>query len=277
MVDKYDYTQEMTEAACSVMLELVRLLGEYADDMRIIGGWVPELLVSRDHIGSIDVDIVLNHLTISEECYSTIEELLLSRGYERGAHPYMFLRKVKIGDREIVVHVDFLAGETGGTTKGHRHQVVQGLKARKARGADLAFEMYKEVTLTGTLPGGGKDSATVRVASIVPFFVMKAMAMRGRLKEKDAYDIYFCLKRYPTGISSIIEEFRPHLRNKLVQEGLEIMREKFSSIDSIGPVQIANFEAIMDLGERDIIQRDAFGQVEYFLEQLGFTLQEQEL
>ncbi|MDQ7827238.1 MAG: hypothetical protein RDV48_30875 [Candidatus Eremiobacteraeota bacterium] len=42
MEDINDYSHEMTEAANSVMLELVHLLGEYRDDMRIIGGWVPE-------------------------------------------------------------------------------------------------------------------------------------------------------------------------------------------------------------------------------------------
>jgi hypothetical protein len=41
--------------------------------------------------------------------------------------------------------------------------------------------------------GGGKNSAIVRVASIVPFLVIKGMALYDRLKEKDAWDIYFCL------------------------------------------------------------------------------------
>jgi hypothetical protein len=49
------------------------------------------------------------------------------------------------------------------------------------------------VILDGELPGGGKDSVTIRVASIVPFIVMKAMALDDRLKEKDARDIYYCL------------------------------------------------------------------------------------
>jgi hypothetical protein len=271
MADISDYSQEMTEAASSVMLELIRLLGAYRDDMRIIGGWVPELLVSGDHIGSTDVDVLLNHLAISEDCYRTIEELLLSRGYERGDQPYVFLRKVTIGEREITVHVDFLAGEYGGTTRKHRHQEIQeGFKARKARGADLAFEMYEEITLDGILPGGGRDSAKVRVARMVPFIVMKAMTLGDRLKEKDAYDIYFCLKHYPRGIDAIIEEFRPHLGNGLVREGLEILKEKFSSIDSIGPVHVADFEGIRDSRERDIVQRDAFELARYFLTKSGF-------
>lgn len=271
MADINDYSHEMTQAACSVMLELVRLLGEYRNDMRIIGGWVPELLVSREHVGSTDVDILLNHLTISAECYRTIEELLLARGYKKATQSYVFLRKVPMGAGEITVQIDFLAGEYRGTASSRRHQVIQeGLKARKARGADLAFEMYEEVTISGTLPGGGKDSATVRVASMVPFFVMKAMAMRDRLKEKDSYDIYFCLKNHPRGIDAVVEEFRPHMDNNLVREGLDIIHKEFSSIDSVGPVHVADFEGIRSRDERDNLQKDAFEQVNYFLERLGY-------
>ncbi|GEM_PF-5315572 len=54
------------------------------------------------------------------------------------------------------------------TGDAHRTQKIQDVRARKARGADLAFEMAREVVVSGTLPGGGKDSAIVRVAAIVP-------------------------------------------------------------------------------------------------------------
>ena len=42
-----DYTAIAVEAARSVMLELIRLLGEYRDDVVIIGGWVPDLLLPQ--------------------------------------------------------------------------------------------------------------------------------------------------------------------------------------------------------------------------------------
>ena len=50
--------------------------------------------------------------------------------------------------------------------------------------------MQKEITIEGKLPGGAKDSVTIRVATIVPFFIMKGIALDDRLKEKDAWDIY---------------------------------------------------------------------------------------
>lgn len=46
--------------------------------------------------------------------------------------------------------------------------------------------MFREILIEGTLPDGGHDAVSIRVASIVPFFVMKGMALHDRLKEKDA-------------------------------------------------------------------------------------------
>ena len=67
---RIDYPDLATEAARMVMLELVRILGEYKDSMAIVGGWVPELLFANaqpKHIGSIDVDIALDQRTIDAE------------------------------------------------------------------------------------------------------------------------------------------------------------------------------------------------------------------
>ena len=47
-------------AARSVLVELVHLLGEYWENIVLVGGWVPELLLSTNkspHIESIDVDL----------------------------------------------------------------------------------------------------------------------------------------------------------------------------------------------------------------------------
>ena len=40
-----DYSGDLVEAAHSVLLELVRLLGEYRDDLVVVGGWVPQLIL----------------------------------------------------------------------------------------------------------------------------------------------------------------------------------------------------------------------------------------
>jgi len=271
MVSRYDYNARLVSAAHSVLLELVHVLGEYKDDLIIVGGWVPALLfpsIPDGHIGSVDIDIALDHRSVREDVYRTIKKLLESRGYEEAEQPYVFYRKLVVDGEEIVVEVDFLAGEYSGTGKSHRTQPVQDIRARKARGCELAFDLNKILTIDGSLPGGAHDSSTVRVASVVPFIVMKGMALNDRLKEKDAYDVYYCLKNYPGGLDTLIEEFKPHVGNGLVQEGLNKIAGKFASINHFGPKAIADFDAITDNEERERVQRDAFERVDYFLKGL---------
>ncbi len=110
-----DYSADAVEAARQVMLEVTRALGEYADSIVIVGGWVPELLLAATgakHIGSNDVDLALNHRKLTEAGYRTIREHLLRRGYAQHLdQPFVFLRTVSVNGREIVVHVDLLSGE----------------------------------------------------------------------------------------------------------------------------------------------------------------------
>ncbi len=218
----------------------------------------------------MDIDLALNHLKIQEGGYKLIEELLTSRGYYQaeGKQPFIFFRDVSLRGSVIKVEVDLLSGEYEGTGKRHRTQVVQGINARKVRGCDLAFEMVSEVSVEGEIPGGGLDRVTRRVASIVPFLVMKGMALNDRLKEKDAWDIYYCLLAYPGGIDTLSKEFRPHLSHGLVQEGLAKIAKHFSSIEALGPKFVADFEEVDDQEEVARITRDAFERVNAFLKRL---------
>lgn len=272
MVTKKDYREDAVKAARSVLLELTHLLGEFRKDIVLVGGWVPELILPDSdpkHLGSIDVDLAFNHLTIKDETYQTICKLLKESNYKEGPQPFIFLRDVVVHGRTYEVQVDLLAGEYEGSTKSHRHQRVQDVMARKTRGCDLAFEHPVEVKLEGTLPEGGKDSVVVRVASVVPFIIMKSMALANRLKEKDAWDIHFCIQNFPGGIAALAEAFKPFLSHGLVKEGLNNIAEKFASVDHMGPKFVADFEGISDAESRAQKHREAFERVHALLGLLG--------
>lgn len=274
MVTRIDYASEAVGAARSVMIELAHLLGEYRKFLVIIGGWVPELLFpgrEKAHVGSIDVDLAIDHRYLPEEGYKTIQELLLNRGYRQGRQDFIFLRDVPVGTRIITVQVDLLSGEYEGTGRRHRHQRVQDVLARKVRGCDIAFDDPQEITLEGELPGGGRDSVRIQVASIVPFLVMKGMALDERLKEKDAWDIYFCVQNYPGGLDGLAETLRSHLGHALVREGLAKIAKNFTSENHVGPRCVADFEGISDPEDREMIQRDAYERVGYILNKLGIN------
>ena len=89
-----DYTEGQKEAAHRILVELVGLFSEYKDEIRIVGGWVPDLLFPDEgHIGSIDVDVLINHLKLREAGYQTMERILLQHGYRRSEEHYSLLKQ----------------------------------------------------------------------------------------------------------------------------------------------------------------------------------------
>jgi hypothetical protein len=272
MVTKTDYNQIAVDAAYSVLIEIIRILGEYRDNIVLIGGWVPQIVFqnkSELHTGSIDIDLALDHKHISNEGYKGIYDLLVGRGYQQGKQPFIFHRTVSIQGTEICVQVDLLSGEYEGTGKSHRHQRIQEIHARKVRSCDLAFKNPIELTIEGTLPDGAKDSVIIKVASMVSFLIMKAIVLDERLKEKDAYDTYYCLKQYSGRLDDLVEEFKPHIENKLIQEGLAKLAKNFKTVEHTGPKFVSAFEEITDEEDRSIMERDAFERVNYLLQKLG--------
>jgi hypothetical protein len=280
MVSKSQYGDKEVKACKAVLLELVHLLGEIKDEMVIIGGWVPTFLLPQSddpHVGSLDIDVALDFSDIPDDTYQTILKAFLKRGYTQDKEqPFRFFRKVKTeGAEPINVEVNLMAGEYGGTGKTHRTQKVQNVRARKARGCDLAFDGSITVTLEGELPGGGKDKVSFRVAGIVPFLVMKGMAMYERMKEKDAYDIFYCVEHYPGGVERLAKEFKHYIRNKLVVEGLEKIKSKFASVEHIGPKWAADFLEVTEREDRDIIIRRAYEKLSELLDFLHISAWEE--
>jgi hypothetical protein len=274
VTSRRDYAAEAVAAARSVLVELVQLLGEFREQLVVVGGWVPVLLlagVREAHVGTLDIDLAVDFQRLPEASYTTLLRALTSRGYRQDARqPFRFFRDVPaLGRAPIVVEVDLLAGEYGGTGSGHRTQPAQDTRARKARGCDLVFADPRVVTVEGELPGGGRLVVTCRVAAIVPWLVMKGMALADRLKEKDAYDIYYCVDVYPGGAIHLAEEFRPHLGHSLVHEGLGKIRAAFLSPDHAGPHWVADFLEVTEAEARAILQRRAYEEVTAWLDALG--------
>ena len=269
MATRRDYNAEQVAAARSVLLEIMLALGEYREELVLVGGWTPVFLIpepSRPHVGSIDVDLAVDHTRIGEDGYQTIRKHLLDRGYEEAqGNPAAFRKQVG----NVTVQVDLMAGEYEGTGKRHRHQRIQETHLRKARGCDIAFLDPESVMLEGELPEGGRDTVKIQVASIGAFLCMKGHALDGRLKEKDAWDIYYCVQEFPGGMDALVERLQPMAGHGLVREALEKIGQHFASPEHRGPRHVADFEEANEPEARETIQRDAYERVNYVLGQLG--------
>lgn len=143
------------------------------------------------------------------------------------------------------------------------------MRPRKARGCDLAFMNPNITELKGELPDGGIDRVTLHVASIVPFSIMKAQALKGRIKEKDAYDLYYCLQFYPGGHQALVNAFQQFRASSSVREGFQILKKRDASPEHIGPALTANFYDSHDPEEKAMIQRDAFERMQALIEALA--------
>lgn len=275
MVKQSDYTPPETQACLSVLVEIMTVLGEFRENIVIVGGNVPPLLIKSagvKHPGTMDIDLAIDNRRISNDTYQTIVETLKARGYyqQEGDQPFVFHRDIKTElGREITVEIDLLAGEYGGTGSDHRHQWIQDAQARKARGSDLVFSNPLKVKLRSRLPNGAMHEVMVKIPSIGSFLAMKGMALWGRTKEKDAYDIYYCCRYYPGGMAALVGDMKPLTSNRLAREGFGKIMARFKDVDAMGPVGVADFLEIGDQEERLRIQREAFEVISTLMGELG--------
>lgn len=265
-----DYSEGQKTAAYMVLGEIVNILNEFADHIRIVGGWVPSLLYPEsDHIGSIDVDVLLNQLEIKKaESYKTIKCLLLQNGYERHQEKYFtFVKTVMVQGVSYAVDVDFLSGKYGGDG-GNISKHIDGIKALPATGGNFAFEFPPtDIKIEYTRSDGALDSGHVNVISIVPYLVMKAMAL-GRGKPKDAYDIYCVIENFTGGVEALAAEFMPYIDKELVQQMKEKLQEKFASVNHAGPADIVAFRGITDAEEIELVKQDVYQKVHFLVDKL---------
>ena len=180
--------------------------------MVLVGGWVPYFLLNEkgeEHTGSIDIDLALDFNKISDDTYGTILQLLKKHGYKQGNQPFIFNRIIELkNNTKYTIEIDLLSGEYGGTGRSRRTQKIQDIHARKSRGCDLAFQYNFTHLIKKEMPDGSVNEVKIQIADIIPFLVMKGMALWERLKEKDAYDIYFTILHYNGGINKLVEIFR---------------------------------------------------------------------
>lgn len=172
----------------------------------------------------------------------------------------------------IQVKVDLITGEFPEIAAKGTHHQIQELAVWKARGVDLAFTYQQDVAVEGVLPDGGHNKVMAKMPTIAAFLCIKAITLRERKKEKDAYDICFCIENYQGGYKKLAEEFRGKTDDILIAEAIGILREKFERLDSIGPVWAAQAAEESTLGfgfDLEMEQRRAYEIVNALLREIG--------
>lgn len=274
-----DYDDRTTQAAKSVLVEIGQILGSFRGKFAIIGGSVPWLLLESEdmpHVGTLDVDLSLDAEALGDGEYATLVEALMAQGYSQreGFRRFQLVRTVPAqdGGQPIDIVVDFLMPRDADIVK-NSPPLVADFAVQKADGADLALRFHQLVAVEAMMPNGGHNRVELAVCSIPALLAMKGHALNGRLKQKDAYDVYYCIRNYPGGVAALAEDCRPLLKHRNAVDGYTFINAKFETLDSFGPTCVRRFvEESQILGDRDPDQwqRDAFGQVDAWLKGLGF-------
>lgn len=265
-----DYVPRQTEAARRVLVDLGQVLASFTDCLVLVGGWVPDLLlpgIDPPHVGSIDVDFVLNATRLNDGRYAELVKLLLDTGrYRAGDMPFQLVIDVDLGDGEpaVQVDVDFLAPDDGKLEK-NSPKLLEGFRILKVESAREVFRNPQTLELPGLNVRGAKNKVRLQVVSIPDFLVMKAHAIGRRDKPKDVYDLCYCLDYFPDGMEPLAEDWRQRRANENVAKAISILREKFESVDSYGPQQLVHFHDPQDVETRAMHARRALELVQKFL------------
>jgi hypothetical protein len=276
-----DYGPEDLRQVKAGCLEVATRLGDLLDDLVIVGGLVPALLVDlaqegtldetdplSRHVGTRDLDLGFAIGLIDEGRYTEISTRLTRCGFgpdqneEDNPTPQRWRHETA---RKLTV--DFLISPTGEEEGGSIKHLEGDLAAIVIPGLDLAFDDLRRVKLSGTRLDEAEATQEVPVCGPGAFVLLKALACDRRGKDKDKYDLFYMIRNYGEGPPTIAEHFQPFLDSgrREAEEAREILRDLFESPQGIGPVAVSQFV----YGESDdTLQADATAFVEEFLGQL---------
>ena len=273
-----DYDDRTTTAVKTVLIEIGQILGSFKGKFAIVGGVVPWLLLGNEdmpHVGTLDVDLGLDAEALGDGEYATLIESLLRHGYQQRGElrRFQLVRQVRTEDGGVPIDiiVDFLMPRPAEIVR-NLPPLISDFAVQRADGADLALRFYQLVAISGPMPDGGVNRVEIAVCSIPALLAMKGHAIEGRYKQKDAYDIYYCIRNYPGGPEVLAAECRPLLDHESGAAGYGFIADKFDTADGFGPTCVRRFvEETNVLGARspEQWQQDAFGQVDAWLRSLG--------
>lgn len=272
------YEARINEAVKRVLVELGQVLGAYKGKFAIIGGNVPWLQLpdaETAHIGSIDVDLLLDPKALAGGQYAGLVETLLGADYRQSADhkEFQLIREVpgKEGEPPVIIVVDFLMPGNA-VVKKNKPRLVPNFAVIPASGADMALKFNDLIQLEAEMPKGGRNVVEMSVATIPALLVMKGFALDGRDKEKDAYDVYYSIRNYPGGIDALAEACRPLMKFDTAMEGFAHIASKFQDRNFTGPASVRRFateQGILDGRDGEEWQTDAYGQINAFLKAIG--------
>ncbi len=244
------YTPKDVELVRSACLTLATYLGSFLDDLVVVGGLTPTLLIEPDgkretHVGTRDLDLGLSLALLEESRYIELVAHLRSANFEPDVNEAGKPANHRWRHRDEHVTVDFLIAPPAAAalaTDAKVRVIEASLSAVLAAGLPLAFRDRKKVTLSGNTLRGEEATREFWVCGAGAFLVLKALAFRGRGEPKDAYDLFYVLENFGTTyVADVAGAVRPLLDSDVAREAIAILKADFSASNQPGPMRAAEF------------------------------------
>lgn len=249
-----DYKKENVALVRQTCLYVSTKLGDLLDDLIVVGGLVPSLLIPDEtlpagedvHIGTMDLDLGLSLAILDRKRYEDLTQRLHRSGFEpdKNQEGNTTLQRWKVRTSSgLKVTVDFLIPPSLDTDKGGdlRH-IEKDFAAVITPGLRFAFQDKRKVALKGITLMGEKAEREIWVCGPGAFIVLKALAFHQRGENKDAYDLYFVIRNYGNGVDDVFNCLSPLLREAETKRAVEILTRDFVDPDSLGPSRVAQFQ-----------------------------------
>lgn len=251
-----DYSPSHLEAVRTLCLHVASRLGDAMDRIVVVGGLAPSLLVGSDprhagleaHIGTRDLDVG------ASLGFHPLEDLesLLARLREAGMVPvsaggrldrwrYAGQRQDQQPPASEVLRDVFPLPRTDASRVATPAGGPSAPAPRAWPELLLAFDDRQRVHLEGTALTGEPAAADVRVCGPGAFTVIKSLAFDQRGVEKDAYDMYYVVRNFGSGVGEVAARLAPLLHHAESRKAMTILERDFADDDASGPSAVASF------------------------------------
>ena len=165
------------------------------------------------------------------------------------------------------VTVDFLIEPADADDRaGKLFNIEQDFAAVIAPGLHLAFENRRKVRMDGLTIVGEAATREIWVCGAGAYVALKALAFGIRGENKDAYDLFYLIRNYGTGVRDVTAEFKPLLQDGSAIRAVDFLRRDFGASGSVGPRRVAEFHYDREDAET---QADVAGFMRALLQECG--------
>lgn len=214
----------------------------------------------------MDLDVGLAVALLDQGRYRTITDRLRRAGFSQDVNEAgnPTRQRWKIEEGAGTVMVDFLIPPTRpGDIGGQLRNIEADFAAVIAPGLHLAFQDRCQVVLSGPTIKGEAATREVWICGPGAYIVLKALAFGSRGENKDAYDLFYVVRNFGSGVEDIAVCLRPLLADPAGAEAIAVLQRDFLDHNDIGPRRVAAF---LTGGPDDAIQADVVGFVHQLLE-----------